>query len=81
MHGSSKSLEETLYNAIQTGDLNGLVIEDFLKKHLAREWDYFDAIRCTMTYSEQCKMKNALYQIKMLLTFIRNCRRSGQSLH
>lgn len=67
------TLEFRILNAIKSGELDGLVIERVLQDTLVREWDYLDAISCTLSYQEQCKIKNGLYELKMLLTFIRQC--------
>lgn len=73
MKTPQKPLGEVIYDAILSKELNGPIIEDFLRRTLAREWDYFDAVRCTMSYEDQCKAKNTLYQLKMFLTLVRNC--------
>lgn len=67
------TLEFRIFNAIKSGELNGPVIEKVLLDMLAREWDYLDAISCTLSYQDQCRIKNGLYEAKMLLTLIRQC--------
>jgi hypothetical protein len=68
-----QSVEEKIFLAIQSKELDPEVCLDFLTSCYDREWNYLETISVTLEYSEICKRKNALYQVKLLIRFIRWC--------
>lgn len=75
----SASIQERIFNAIQSGELDADVIDELLTDTIAREKDYLETISFTLSYSEICKRKCTIYELKILLTFVRWCKRGVNS--